>query len=84
MHELTHTKAGMETDDVASILQGVVGTGGWLYATTVSAQGSNNAESLSYFGMGAKLVQLGFSVDSNGVLTAIPTSQKMRGRSFVA
>ena len=84
LHELTHTKAGMESDDIASILEGVVGTSGWRYATSVSAQGSNNAENLSLFGLGAKLVQLGFSVDQNGVLTAIPTSKKMRGRTFVA
>ena len=84
LHELTHTKAGMEADDIKSILQGVVGTSGWLYATSVSAQGSNNAENLSLFGMGAKLVQLGFKVDRNGVLTAIPTAEKMRARSFVA
>ncbi len=84
LHELTHTKAGMESDDIASLLQGAVGSGGWLYAVSVSAQGSNNAESLSLFGLGAKLVELGFSVDKNGVLTVIPTSKKMRGRNFVA
>ena len=83
MHELTHTKAGKESDDIIGILP-FVGTSGFLYATTQSAQGSNNAENLSLFGMGAKLVQLVFKVDRNGVLTAIPTSEKMRGRSFVA
>ena len=50
----------------------------------MAAQGSNNAENLSLFGMGAKLVQLGFKVDVFGDLTVIPTSGKMRGRSFVA
>ena len=84
LHELTHTKAGGESDDIASDLQGAVGTAGWLYSASLSAQGSNNAENLSLFGLGAKLVQLGFKVDVNGVLTAIPTSKKMRGRSFVA
>ena len=74
----------MESDDIESILKGSIGSGEWLYAVSVSAQGSNNAENLSLFGLGAKLVQLGFSVDRSGVLTAIPTSKKMRGRNFIA
>ena len=36
LHELTHTTAGGESDDIQSALQGVVGTGGWLYATTMA------------------------------------------------
>ena len=84
LHELTHTKAGMESDDIASILEGFVGTGGWLYSISVSPQGSNNAENLSLFALGVKLVQLGFTVDRNGVLTAMPASKRFRGRSFVA
>ena len=84
LHELTHTKAGMESDDIASLLEGFVGTGGWLYSVSLSGQGSNNAENLSLFGLGVKLVQLGFQVDINGVLTAMAASTRRRGRSFVA
>ena len=50
----------------------------------MSGQGSNNAENLSLFGLGVKLVQLGFKVDINGVLTAMAASTRRRGRSFVA
>lgn len=82
LHELTHTVAGGESDDVPGPLTNLVGTGGWGSTLVVRGTGgAKNAESLAMFGLGSKLVQLGFKVSFAGRLTPIATSKKERALS---
>ena len=69
LHELTHTRNGGDTEDYFSPKVKQVGSGGWLYVTSVGRdRGWDNAESVAFQGLLSKLVQLGFGVDKNGYL----------------
>lgn len=78
LHELGHTRSGGDLADLPSSNPNIVYHLGWMYATSVRNP-TGNAENHAIFGLGGKVVQLGFSVDPNGGLHQIAASKKARG-----
>lgn len=74
LHELGHTRSGGALDDEPSRFPGTVGSSGWKYATSV-LEPIKNAESHAIFGIGGKIIQLGFAIDPSGELRQIAASK---------